>query len=208
MFNGALISLLDWSSAKKLQLSLAVTCYRDQLFSNLNAAAWRKIGRKDYFARALGISAILQTADAQVVLMKRSALVGEYPGLYDVLGGHIDFPGRAENISAEFIFNAIKGEICEETGLVNDEVQIHACLGLLENCEIEKPELLFFASTNLPASVIHTRSATARENFEFENLFFIAAEPRKFTDYWQRNRQQFTPSADGCLEIFIRLNNR
>ncbi len=207
LFNGKLISLQDWSAGEQLQLTLGKTCYRDQLFSNKMACLWRGNNHSAWLSRALGISAILQTADDKIVFMQRSRLVGEYPGLLDVLGGHIDMPAEKERITPELIFAAIKKEVCDEVGLNSAQVQIKNCLGLLQNSEIDKPELLFYATTGLNSGEINKCASVAKENFEYEHLLFITATPAAFNLFLTKKCDKFTPSAEGCLTIFKKQIN-
>jgi len=88
LFNGQLCSLLDWQqNASGLKLALGLTDYKSLLYSN---SLYEKNEMEPFNPRALGISVVLISSDAQIILMRRSELVGEFPSCLDVWGGHID----------------------------------------------------------------------------------------------------------------------
>ncbi|KAA3663105.1 MAG: hypothetical protein DWQ10_00855 [Calditrichaeota bacterium] len=205
LFNGVLASLSSWSIQRDvLELNLGQTCYRDLLFSNSMAAHWIA-GQQDYFARALGISAIIETCENTIVLMQRSHLVGEYPEMLDVLGGHIDVEPGYDALSPKALFHAIISEVCDEIGIDAHEVSINHCIGLLENTAWRKPELVFHGRTILNEAEIKERATEANENFEYSSLIFIASDLKSLDLYLMENGHNFTPSAEGCLDLFLAL---
>ncbi len=76
--------------------NLGVTCYRDFLGTNWSPDAQDilQLGKTDfgnshaYMSDALGVGALVATADHKVILLRRSELCAEAVGLYDIPGGH------------------------------------------------------------------------------------------------------------------------
>lgn len=205
LFNGILASLQSWSIENDtLKLNIGETCYRDLLFSNRMASQW-KHENTAYFSRALGISAIVQTSDDKIVLMQRSHIVGEYPNMLDVMGGHIDVETGFSSFTPQQVFDAIAREVCDEIGLACNELEISHCLGLLENTAIQKPELVFESRTECNEGDIRNRMKNATENFEYSTLIFIDSNGDSLDKYLAKNGRNFTPSAEGCLVLFLDL---
>ena len=75
---------------------LGITCYRDFIGSNWspNARIYQELGRQNwensqiYLSDALGVGALVETADGHFILLRRSRHCGEAVGLMDIPGGH------------------------------------------------------------------------------------------------------------------------
>ncbi len=134
IFNGELCRLNDWSFQKdKLTLDLGLSNYKELLYSNEFTRKLQQEFGNETLSRALGVSVILVSCDEQIILIKRSGVVGENPGDLDVLGGHIHPQENAvSGIPDPFL--AIKAEIKEEVhlDLKNDDPM--DCIGLIGNC--------------------------------------------------------------------------
>lgn len=202
LFNGRLASLRQFETpGGRLILHLNETCYRDQLFSNTQAKSWLEAGRDELPARGLGISALVETSDNQLVLIFRSAEVAEYPNAWDVLGGHID-PG--EHLGAggmPDVFVAMAEELQSELGLV-DEPEELVCIGLLENAAIAKPELVFRTRLGLTVADVEKLALQANERFEYTRLHTIPATAAGVTQFMMMEDARCTPSASGCLFLY------
>lgn len=82
--------------SEKVVFNLGITCYKDFIGSNWSpdAKLYCSFGSSEcgnpqaYLSDALGVGALVETKDNFVVLLKRSLLCGEAPGLWDIPGGH------------------------------------------------------------------------------------------------------------------------
>jgi len=142
IFNGELVRLneieLDTSS---LLLGLSLTNYATLLYSNAHIDLILKTWGRKYLANALGISAVVVTADKKIVLMKRSKNVGEFPDCWDVFGGHIDKPGKG---CKPDVYSAMKKELFQELALDESEYFLEF-LAVVKAFINQKPEMIFCA---------------------------------------------------------------
>lgn len=97
LWNGTkfrLDSVVD--DAESATFNLGITSYKDFIGTNWSpdAELYRRLGTTDfdntqaYMSDALGVGSLLETADDQVVFLKRSENCAEAPGLWDIPGGH------------------------------------------------------------------------------------------------------------------------
>lgn len=201
-FNGCIARLEQWSVREGLlHLTLRPTDYKTLLFSNGHAD--RIIGRwgEEALSRALGISAVVCSADQRIILMRRSARVGEYPGYYDVFGGHIDV-GAGEAPADPF--GSMAAELSEELALDGGSYQL-TCIGLLQTRLTHKPELLFFARCDDTSEAIIRRAASAPDRFEYTRLRCVDNTADSLADFLRAEGDRTSPSAYGALEIYARI---
>jgi hypothetical protein len=207
LFNGALCRLENFSQNNcTLQLSLARTCYRDLLFSNANTDELLLALGESGPVRALGISAVIETADGLLPLIRRSEHVGEGPGGLDVIGGHVH-PDEHARDGVPDVFFAIADEIHAELGIPFSLLDSFTCCGLLENWLQRKPELAFFVPLPVTMREIQQLASSAREAEEFSELFAVRAAPASLQRFIAENAARITPSAYGCLQIYGMMKN-
>lgn len=207
LFNGVLCRLENFSQNNgALQLSLSRTCYRDLLFSNANTDELLRALGGNGPVRALGISAVIETADGFLPLIRRSEHVGEFPGGLDVVGGHVHPDDHFRNGVPE-VFFAIADEVHAELGIPFPLLDDFVCCGLAENWRHRKPELAFFLALPLTMEEIRQSAPSAREADEFTELFTVRAEKLSLQRFISENAARITPSAHGCLQIFGRMKN-
>lgn len=200
IFNGELCSLAGFAHGRnRLTLSLARTNYQQLLYSNHIHEESRSGPAPEFRSRALGISAILLSSDDQIVLIKRSARVGESPGKLDVIGGHIGPDEHAIHGIPDPFF-AIQEEIAEEIGL-HPHSQL-ACIGLLETTITRKPEMLFLHQSTLPAAAILRTAANCKSD-EIAEVLTIPNEQTDLTAMLQTRGHEFSPSALGCFSLYL-----
>lgn len=200
-FNGRIARLERWRTrADSLHLTLRPTDYKTLLFSNGHAE--EIIGRwgKEALSRALGISAVVCSADEQIILMQRSARVGEYPGYYDVFGGHIDVSAGEEPADP---FRSMAAELSEELALEEGGYQL-TCMGLLQTRLTHKPELLFVARCAEESTSIIRSAVSAKDRFEYTRLLCIGNAADSLADFLGAEGERTSPSAFGALEIYSR----
>ncbi len=207
LFNGALCRLENFSQNDgALQFSLSRTCYRDLLFSNANADELLRALGESGPVRALGISAVIETADGFLPLIRRSEHVGEGPGGLDVIGGHAH-PDEHARDGVPDVFVAIADEINAELGIPLHLLDNLICCGLGENWRHRKPELAFFLALPLTMKEVQQLAPSAGEADEFTELFAVCAEKASLQRFIAENASRITPSAYGCLQIYGRLKN-
>jgi 8-oxo-dGTP pyrophosphatase MutT (NUDIX family) len=200
-FNGKMARLHSWRNLDQhLQINLEMTDYKSLLFCNQHTQ--RLLVEKDesVLARALGVSAVVQSNDDHIVFMKRSEQVGEYPKCYDLFGGHIDSPLQS---SADIVFAAMELELEEELGLPAVDYQLH-CFGLLETIDHRKPELLFCARCRLTAAELVQHARGARDAHEFDQVLILADDARAIMAFLH-DHDDISPSAYGCLYLYSQL---
>lgn len=203
IYNGPLVRL-DGFQVKngELILDLSRTDYASLMYSNTFADRIVELLGSNCLSRALGISAVLVTADDQIVLFKRSRSVGEYPGFLDIPGGHIDVPAEDDQPDP---FQSMVQELEEEIGLDAREVPLEL-LALVDVIEHKKPELIFVAKSCRPATQILDAAASAIDRNEWEELFFLpVADLQKFLADQKRN---ISPSAFAGLELYKNMKMR
>lgn len=199
IFNGKLARLKNFKVYEnQVHLELQPTDYQTLLYSNAFTDEICRQGGKDILSRALGISAIVVSRDNFLLTIKRSARVGEYPNLFDVVGGHIDVP---PDNSAPDIFNSMEQEIEEELGLAPHEVEL-ALIGMIETTADFKPELVFTGRTDCSKDDILRKSQTASHKHEY---YLIKSQPNTIDSVQESLYQpdKFSPSAYGCLSLYL-----
>lgn len=194
-YNGELFRLKQFlASPELLELSLTRTCYRDQLYNNAHLLEMGEAAA----TRGLGVSAIVITADGFTPIIRRSAHLGEAPGMLDVIGGHAH-PNLHLRAGKPDLFAAIADEVTAELGLNPEDVKVERCNGIVENLATLKPDIVFLTHitptmTQLEQSVKH-----ASEAEEFTEL--LAVRVSAVAEFMSAHQSELTPPALGCLTI-------
>ncbi len=199
IFNGKVARLDDWrlsADSKTLDLHLRPSDYRTLMYSNANTEKICQTWGSQHLARVLGISAVLLSAEKDIILMKRSQNVGEFPGCFDVFGGHIDVPVQ----QTPCVFEAMQQELEEEVGILPFEYDLRL-IGLIESAPNKKPELVFQADCQLTTLDIYQRTNHARDQMEYSDLLTLANK-HQLLDFLAVQKQQSSPSAYGSLCLF------
>ncbi len=201
IFNGELCRLNDWSFQKdKLTLELGLSNYKELLYSNEFTNDIEKQFGFDYLSKALGVSVVLISSDEQIILIKRSGIVGENPGDLDVLGGHIH-PQENTLSGVPDPFLAIKAEVKEEAHLDLKDEEFLDCFGLIETAGTQKPEMLFKARSGLTAEEI-IRLASVKQSEEIAEFRTISNQKKSLAQFLDANSNHFSPSALGVLCVY------
>jgi len=207
IFNGALCRLEKFREENgSLHLSFSRTCYRDLLFSNAHTEELLdKLGAAGP-VRALGISAIIETADGFLPIIRRSAHVGEGPGALDIIGGHIHPDEHFHNGVPE-VFVAIKDEIHAELGVPLDLLDDCLCIGLTENFRHRKPELAFLVRLPLTMPEARQLAQNAHESDEYTELLAIRADKAEVEKLIAENSRNLAPATLGCFQLYMKMKN-
>ena len=208
LFNGALCRLEKFGAENgHLQLSFSRTCYRDLLFSNANTAELIATLGESGPVQALGISAVIETADGFLPIIRRSMHVGEGPGALDIIGGHIH-PDEHFRNGAPDVFVAIKDEIHAELGVPLDRLDDCVCIGLTESFRQRKPELAFFVRLPLTMAEIRQLAQHAPEGDEYAELFAIGAEAATVAKFCDEHGDNIASATRGCLQLYRQMRER
>ena len=183
-----------------LRLWLQPTDYATLLYSNASTERIVREWGEEALSRALGISAVVISADDRMILMQRSLHVGEFPNRYDVFGGHIDVPEPPQEPS---IFKAMEQELTEELALSPREYEL-ILYGLLEALPHRKPELVFAARCRLTAAEIMEQAREARDRFEYQKIFDIPMATVRTLLTTEKDR--FSPSAFGSIWMYLSVS--
>ena len=198
LFNGPLCRLSRWIKRDdRLALELGRTNYKEQWHSNAFCREIKEQYGDGTLARALGVSAVLSTSDQQIVLIKRSAEVGEDPGRFDVWGGHIH-PEEHAVAGVPDPFCAIATEILEEANLTLSEDEPLTCIGLIETTTTYKPEMIFRVESQLLAAEVF-KLARAYRSAEWSALMSIPNRTESIRQFLQEYGDHTSPSACGAL---------
>lgn len=158
LYNGVLCRLNSFHrNQNTLTLELGLTDYSELLHSNRYCQDIIATYGPELLSAALGISAVVVTADDRLVFMHRSQVVSEYPDTLDVFGGHIErFDAATEFFPNPFA--AIALELQEELNLTPDDIKSQTCLGLLRASKTWKPEMAFYTPIHLSQNELLTRA--------------------------------------------------
>ncbi len=203
LYNGVISSLIKVQAAsKRLELSLGETNYKHFLFAN--QLILQKSGNEylQFAPSVLGVSAAVVTKDERLPVIWRSQTVGEYPQMWDVMGGHIEPRKHADSKGQPDPVAAIDDEVCEEIGVTSEDILSTTCIGLIENLETAKPELLFEVRLGLTQNEVAECMKNAAESHEYTDDLWLAASAKELSKFLASSRMQCTPSAEGCLTVF------
>lgn len=201
IYNGQLARLESWSlDSSSCRLDLRPSDYRTLVYSNAHVEQIQQTWGAHYLSRALGISAVLVSADKNLVFMRRSHTVGEFPGCYDVFGGHIDNPtnGQVPNV-----FVSMAQELEEETGMQQSDFDLRL-IGLIESTPNQKPELVFIANAVLSRESILSRAYEAKDHLEFTEVHTLKNELKHIKPFLKAHQSEFSPSAFGSFCVYMR----
>jgi hypothetical protein len=205
LFNGELCRLARWEKRdEQLIISLGRANYKEQWYSNAFCREIIPQYGDDVLCRALGVSAVIVSSDQQIVLIKRSAEVGEDPARLDVWGGHIGPEEHAIN-GVPDPFCAIATEILEEANLTLSDDEALECIGLIETTTTFKPEMIFRVRVQFSAAEIF-KMAKAYPSAEWSALLSIPNRTESVRNFLQDYGAQASPSAYGALWLHAELN--
>jgi hypothetical protein len=200
-YNGGLFRLENFSAhSEQLEMNLARTCYRDQLYNN---AHLRELGEAATTA-GVGVSAIAVTSDGYTPIIRRSAHLGEAPGMLDVIGGHAH-PNLHLRDGKPDLFAAIAEEVTAELGLQPEQVFVECCTGIVENPGTLKPDVIFLTRITPTMARLEQLVKHAREADEFSELLAVRVSAAAVTEFMATHQADLTPPALGCLAILTAM---
>jgi hypothetical protein len=138
--------------------------------------------------------------------MKRSEWLGEGAGLLDVFGGHVHPDEHARN-GLPNVFFAIADEAHTELALSPQDFESISCIGLLENWQTRKPELVFETKINLTMEELRETATSAKESKEYVEILSVRSSADEVEEMLKQQRASFSPVGYGCLAMFGKLQN-
>lgn len=201
LFPGPMCGLRGWVHADgQLRLDLRRTDYREFVGTNRNLGTVLPRFGGDALVNGIGVNAAAVTGDGFLVLLRKSQRVFDRPGMLDVPSGGINpVEHRVDGIPD--VFYAMRDELAAEVGLGQDNIGEVLCLGLVEDCEFAKPELIFKTSLGPPRSILEARWAHAREGFESSGLVFIENTANALRSFLDSAWAELTPGAQASLTL-------
>ena len=189
------------TEAGRLQLAFSPTDYRAFVGTNLNLETLRRLAgeREDeVLANPTGVSAVVRTADDFILLGRRSQRTLEYPGCWHVPGGHVE-PRHVLSGGAH-VFDAVRDEVIEETGVSAEDVRGCFCTGLLRTRQTRKPELTFLVELACSRQDLPTVPA----NDEHTQWRYLRGRPEDVMHFLGEHPHDLTPAGRGCLLLYAR----
>lgn len=196
LFNGEVARLVRVEASDSgLKIQLGATCYCDFLATNLLHARTVTQMNPDARADALGISGLVTTSDAFLVLGMRSRRVYFHTECVHTFGGLVEAADRTD--SGYDVVGSLLRELTEELGISRSEMVRIAATGLVRDGAIMQPELLF------DVLIAQTRVELAgrfdlQTDPEHTEWVFVPDDPEATVDFLQ-TRSQVTPVAQAAL---------
>jgi 8-oxo-dGTP pyrophosphatase MutT (NUDIX family) len=143
--------LESFRAGSELDLDFSLTSYKTFVGTHYaDPQVAQRFGRGT-LAYAMGMSAVVTSADGFFLLGKRNASVAHYAGRVHT------FAGTLEPEEAEDVFAAIARELDEELHVSRNELSDLKCMGLVEDISLHQPELVFDAVSILGREKIAER---------------------------------------------------
>lgn len=177
-------------------LHLGLTDYRTFMGTNLNPF-WEKFlvpsedetVRCQHTSNPLGNGAIVETYDEQILVLKRSNNVGEFPGHFVFPGGHpepeevgivsvtrdISDPELQKRVAQE-MFDSIIREVVEETGVPAESLCDPVFIGISRRELNVRPTAFFFMKCALQSKEIQKLYGSAQDGFESTQLHAVSKD--------------------------------
>ncbi|KAL3873430.1 hypothetical protein ACJMK2_036549 [Sinanodonta woodiana] len=237
LFNGTKFRLQSAQyneSDMNLHLNMGVTCYKDFLGTNWSpdALSLQSLGleRHDdsqaYLSDALGVGALLRTADDKMIILKRSDQCGEDQGKWDRPGGHAEpkevygdipmemielNPSSSEAVVKE-LFSSIIGEVVDEVNIPAQYLDEPKIIGLFRNTlNTGKPNMEFIVGCSLDSKEVIKmyHEGVQKESFESTNIRAISMEDvltiqQDDPETWE----SFAPGARGVIILYKMYHHR
>jgi hypothetical protein len=143
--------LESFQAGRELQLSLSLTNYKTFVGTHYGGPQIAQRYGRESLAYAMGMSAVVESADGYFLLGRRNATVAHYANRVHT------FAGTLEPQEAGDVFGAIARELDEELHLSVRELSRLVCLGLIEDATLRQPELVFEAVSTLDRDQIAAR---------------------------------------------------
>ncbi|KAG6436872.1 hypothetical protein SASPL_101776 [Salvia splendens] len=199
----------DSSQKMNVRLHLGLTDYRTFVGTNLNPL-WERFlvpseddwRRGQHTSNPLGNGAIVETSNKEVVVLQRSANVGEFPGHFVFPGGHPEpkelgiirhqtdgsIQEMVEKRVSEEMFESIIREVVEEIGVPAATLGKPIFIGISQRALNVRPTAFFFIKCSLKSEEIHKCYSSAEDSYESTQLYTMPMS----------DLARITPKMPGC----------
>ena len=182
----------------RLVLELGPTDYREMIGTNVcHPEIASRLGH-DYLSNALAVHAAVTTTDERVLVFQRSWEVGEYPGAYDVFGGHLD-PDADLVGGVPSPYATLRRELQEEIGLSETDIIRVVCHGLVRNVRTLKPDLIFDVWTRRSWAEFQR----IRLDEEHRGIYSVLNRPRDIARFIKDHAEGIAPAGVAALELHL-----
>ncbi|KAL4622991.1 nucleoside diphosphate-linked moiety X motif 22 [Arapaima gigas] len=209
-----------------LTLQLGLTCYKDYLGTNWsrNVKELMREGETQFrnpeafLAQPLGVGAVLQTLDDQVVFLRRSQKVAEASGLLDIPGGHPEPKAVCGSVSEENIqleqlpeqavvrelFSSVQTEIRDEVNVPLSALGEPVLMGVAVNhTSAGRPSAEFFVSCSLTSEEVRdVYWQGGPEASESTDIMFLSKTEVLQLDQSSPLWSELCPSAKGAVLLY------
>lgn len=179
-----------------LYLTLGETDYKEQIGTHPVARTIADELGEDYLSNQLGASSVIETADKRLLFYERSQQVVAYPGWINTCGGHL---GLTKNI-----FESMRAEIKEETGIEASDIESIACTGLVRDMRTMDPEIVFSTKVKMDSKDLKGVAETEGA-FEHDKMLFIENNPKDVMEFVVKYDERFVPPGQGAAVAHGRL---
>ena len=180
LFDGPMCRLEHFEAMPALlRLDVSPTTYKPFLGTNLTNATIADRFGSDVLANPLGLSTALESADGWLLLGRRNHAVAYHPGRVHPFAGALEpGPGGSE----PDVFDEIRRELREELRLPVEAIASIRCIGLVEDCALRQPELIFHALSTRPRALIESNLDDAEHHATYAVRAEADAVARAVTD--------------------------
>jgi len=199
IFNGKLCRLVSYQCRDdKLDLTLGPVSFKEFIGTNATHAYIRHLHGTEAMANPLGVSAAVCTSDGLIVLGVRSGNMIQYAGRIHPIGGTVKPPDEGSDECPD-PFDAIIGELHEETAVPPASVLDITCLGLVRDRNTVQPELIFDCYVDTDVLALFASAANAIDVAEHSSLVPVRNHPGAVVSFMEKHFSQLTPVALATL---------
>ncbi|HVY94373.1 MAG TPA: NUDIX domain-containing protein [Bryobacteraceae bacterium] len=178
-------------SRDRIHLTLSRTSYKPFVGTNMNRSA-DGFGR-EFLANPVGLSAVLLSADGQLLMGRRNANVAYYPSRVHPFAGCLE---PAESLD---VFADVRRELREELALTEPDIIEMFCTGITEDRSLRQPEMTFAVRTHKTLAQIESQLDAQ----EHRGIFHTPATAEGI-EQALRSKEAFTPVGIGAMLLFGR----
>jgi len=198
LYNGPMARLSAWRiEGERLILDTGPTDYRRFVGTNLcNGHRADELGIAS-FANPLGTSAVVITADGRLVLGRRRREMAFHGGYLHPVGGTLE-PADRDPVGRMDVFASMRRELLEELCVEPGEIVEMVCTGIIRDCSIHQPEMVFDARVTLRLEEVLARFEPDAPDQEHTVLECCHDEPEAVAPF-AKAAAPITPVAVGAL---------
>ncbi len=141
LFDGPMARLVSFLAVpKRLDLEMSETSYKPFVGTNMGHPEFAGLFGREVMANPVGVSPLVVTADAYLLLGRRRSTLAYYPGRIHPFAGAMEPQDRGP-------IQAVRRELREELRLDHRDIAEVRCIGIVEDLLLRQWELLFVANS-------------------------------------------------------------